>query len=59
MNRIELPLGKKNGAKVLRDLVLWLNDRDEYLNDNKSILTLISEYQKYRESVLNDNIKMN
>ena len=56
MRKVEL--NKRNGAKFLRDLVLWLNSRDEYLNDNKTILTLISEYQNYRESILNHNIKL-
>ena len=47
----KVKIGKKNGGKFIRDLVLWLNSRDEYLNDNKTILTLISEYQNYLKSI--------
>jgi len=35
---------KKNGATYLRRLVEWLNNRPEHLNDNKSHLDLIVEY---------------
>ena len=35
------------GAEFLRNLVLWMNSRNEFLNDNKSILSLIAEYRKY------------
>ena len=38
------PVKKKNGAAYLRRLVKWLNNRPEYLNDDKSHLDLIVEY---------------
>jgi len=40
---------KRNGADYLRRLVLWLDSRDEYLNDNKSHLDLIVEFNTRNE----------
>jgi hypothetical protein len=37
----------KNGAEELRNIVTWMNNRDEYLNENKTLLTLIGEYNTY------------
>jgi len=53
---IEVPESKKqkkrNGAAYLRRLVKWLDARSEYLNDDKSHLDLIVEFnlenRKYR-----------
>ena len=39
---------KVTGANCLRMIVEWMNQRDEYLNDNKSLLTLIGEYNQER-----------
>ena len=39
---------KRNGAEYLRRLVEWLNHRSEYLNEGKSHLDLIVEYNKER-----------
>jgi len=36
----------KNGAEKLRNIVEWMNSRDEYLNENKSHLQLIKEFNK-------------
>ncbi|MBA7701399.1 hypothetical protein ES703_110135 [subsurface metagenome] len=33
-----------NGAKKLRDIVEWINNRKESLNENKSHLALIVEF---------------
>ena len=47
---IDVPAGKdkkRNGAKYLRDLVGWMNNRKESLNDDKSLLDLIDEYNKF------------
>jgi hypothetical protein len=38
---------KMNGAEYLRKLVEWINQRPETLNDGKSHLTLISEFNKH------------
>lgn len=37
---------KYNGTDYFRQLVKWLNNRAEYLNDNKSKLQLIGEFNK-------------
>jgi len=36
-----------DGANFLRDLVLWMNARNEWINENKTPLTLIKEYRDY------------
>jgi len=41
---------RKNGAAYLRRLVEWLNARPEHLNDNKSHLDLIVEYNTRNKS---------
>jgi hypothetical protein len=41
---------KLNGAEYLRCLVNWLNCRIESQNENKSVLTLIDEFNKYRKT---------
>ena len=33
-----------DGVNKLRDIVNWLNSRNEYLNENKSHLQLIKEF---------------
>lgn len=38
---------KLNGAEYLRKLVEWLNSRPETMNQNKSTLTLIGEFNKH------------
>ncbi len=35
-----------NGSEKLRNVVEWMNSRDEYLNENKSHLQLIKEFNK-------------
>ena len=40
----------KSGVSFLRNLVFWLNQRNEYLNENKTPLALIAEYRKYLAS---------
>ena len=35
-----------NGAKRLRDVVKWMNERDERLNEGKGHLELILEFNK-------------
>jgi hypothetical protein len=42
---------KQEGAEFLRDLVKWLNQRSEVLNENKSPLTLINEYRNIHNHV--------
>lgn len=37
---------KKNGAEYLRRLVKWMDSRPELLNEDKSHLDLIVEYNK-------------
>lgn len=37
----------RNGAEYLRKLVEWLNSRPETMNENKSMLTLIAEFNKH------------
>lgn len=39
---------KFNGAKKLRDIVEWMNNRKESLNENKSHLELIAEYNNQK-----------
>lgn len=39
---------KKTGAKYLRELVLWMNLRAETKNEDKSVLTLIGEFNDYQ-----------
>jgi hypothetical protein len=38
---------KKRGAAHLRNLVAWMNDRNETLNENKSALDVRGEYNIY------------
>jgi len=40
---------KYNGAKDLRALVRWMDSRDERLNQNKSKLQLIREFNKVQK----------
>lgn len=37
-----------NGAEKLRSIVQWMNNRKESLNENKSILDLIGEYNLFK-----------
>jgi len=39
----------KTNVEILRNLVLWCNSRNEYLNDNKTINQLLKEYFAYCE----------
>lgn len=41
----------KNNADLLRSLVLFLNARNEHLNDNKTIKQLLKEYEDYKISL--------
>lgn len=48
---IDVPEGKsvkRNGAKYIRELVEWMNSRPEVMNENKSHLDLIVEYNLER-----------
>lgn len=39
-----------NNADYLRNLVLWLNARPEFMNDGKSIATLVNEYRTHTQN---------
>lgn len=39
----------KDGATKLREVVEWMNNRNEYLNENKSHLELIKEFNNEKE----------
>ncbi len=41
----------RNNADLLRDCVQFLNARDEYLNDDKSVGVLVSEYKQHMKSI--------
>lgn len=43
-----------NGANFLRDCVRWLDNRAEFVNDGKSPLKLIKEFQKETGITVND-----
>lgn len=45
-------LKSAKGAQFLRNLVLWLNDRNEYNNYKKSVPALIKEYKRYLNTLL-------
>ena len=38
-------------AEALRELVRFINGRDEHLNENKTIYGLMNDYLRYKESL--------
>lgn len=40
-----------DNAQLLRNVVAWMDSRDEYLNDNKSYQWLVQEYVDFCKKV--------